>query len=171
MLRRFVPVIAAGALVTGALVAPGAAALPGQVGAAVASLSADDAASPDLRARLAVAPEVDTRAEDPDVTFLVGLPRDSAALQAAAQERSTPGNLLYRDHPSLVNAGKAYGAKTTPHMFVIDRSGNLAYIGAPTCDDGKDLYVVQAVTAIKEGKAPSPSVTKNKGCGVKYAKK
>ncbi len=112
MLRRFVPVIAAGALVTGALVAPGAAALPGQVSAAVASLSADDAAPQGLRARLATAPEVDTRAEDPDVTFLVGLPRDSVALQAAAQERSTPGNLLYRDHPSLTNAGKAYGAKS-----------------------------------------------------------
>lgn len=112
MLRRFVPVIAAGALVTGALVAPGAAALPGQVSAAVTSVSADAPSSVDLRARLAVAPEVDTRAEDPDVTFLVGLPRDSAALQAAAQERSTPGNLLYRDHPSLVNAGKAYGAKS-----------------------------------------------------------
>jgi hypothetical protein len=67
--------------------------------------------------------------------------------------------------------GKAYGAKTTPHMFVIDRAGNLAYIGAPTCDDGATLYVVNAVAAIKDGKAASPAVTKNKGCGVKYAKK
>lgn len=114
MLRRVIPVLAAGALTAGVLVAPGAAALPGQAEGAVAGrlASGPDAIGSSLRDRLAVAPQVDTRAEDPDVTFLVGLPRDSAALQAAAQERSTPGNLLYRDHPSLVNAGKAYGAKT-----------------------------------------------------------
>ena len=39
------------------------------------------------------------------------------------------------DHPILVDAsgkvGKSYGAKTTPHMFVIDTNGNLAYKGAP----------------------------------------
>lgn len=90
MLRRLVPVIAAGALVTGTLVAPGASALQASEPVQVSAI----------------------RAENPEVTFLVGLPRDSAALQAAAQERSTPGNLLYRDHPSLVNAGKAYGAKS-----------------------------------------------------------
>ena len=90
MLRRFVPVIAVGALVAGVLVAPGAAALQGSEPVQVSAI----------------------RADDPEVTFLVGLPRDSAALQAAAQERSTPDNLLYRDHPSLVNAGKAYGAKS-----------------------------------------------------------
>ena len=114
MLSRLTPFVAVGILVAVALVAPGAAALPGQVSGSVASLSSDEPASAPslLRARLTTAPEVDTRAEDPDVTFLVGLPRDSAALQAAAQERSTPGNLLYRDHPTLVNAGKAYGAKS-----------------------------------------------------------
>ena len=55
---------------------------------------------------------VATRDANAEVTFIVGLPRDSAALQAAAQERSTPGNLLYRDHPSLIQAGKSYGAKS-----------------------------------------------------------
>jgi subtilase family serine protease len=114
MLRRVVPVLAVGALTAGVLVAPGAAALPGQVAGAVASRLASEpvGSGPSLRARLAAAPQVDTRAEDPDVTFVFGLPRDSAALDAAAQERSTPGNLLYRDHPSLVNAGKSYGTKT-----------------------------------------------------------
>lgn len=114
MLRRVVPVLTAAVLTAGVLVAPGVAALPGQVVDAVVGSPASERGGPDssLRARLAAAPHVDTRAEDPDVTFLVGLPRDSDALQAAAQERSTPGNLLYRDHPSLANAGKTYGAKS-----------------------------------------------------------
>lgn len=84
--------IASAALLAGALIAPVAAAQPG------ASTESAQAAA--------------IRADDPEVTFIVGLPRDRKALDAAAVERSTPGNLLYRDHPSLLNAGKAYGAKS-----------------------------------------------------------
>ena len=77
--------------------------------------------------------------------------------------------------PVLMDAsgsvGHAYGAKTTPHMFIVDREGNVAYIGAPTSKDGKDLWAANAVKAIKDGKKPEPSRTKNSGCGVKYAKK
>jgi hypothetical protein len=69
------------------------------------------------------------------------------------------------------SVGHAYGAKTTPHMFIVDREGNVAYIGAPTSKDGKDLWAANAVKAIKDGKKPEPSRTKNSGCGVKYAKK
>ena len=84
--------IASVSLLVGALIAPVAAAQPD-----VAAESAQSAA---------------IRADNPEVTFIVGLPRDRKALDAAAVERSTPGNLLYRDHPSLLNAGKAYGAKS-----------------------------------------------------------
>lgn len=99
MLRRVVVVLAAGAVSVSALVAP----------TAVADLG------PDTTAR-ATAPQsaqvAAIRADNPEVTFLVGLPRDSEALQQAAVVRSTPGELLYRDHPSLINAGKTYGAKS-----------------------------------------------------------
>jgi subtilase family serine protease len=99
MLRRSVVVLAAGAVSAGVLIAP----------TAVADL-APDAAS---RATAAQSAQVATiRADNPEVTFLVGLPRDSEALQQAAVVRSTPGELLYRDHPSLTNAGKTYGAKS-----------------------------------------------------------
>lgn len=54
----------------------------------------------------APAPAVD----DPSVTFLVGLPRDSAGLQAAATKRATPGTLEYRDFMTLAEAATAYGA-------------------------------------------------------------
>ena len=77
--------------------------------------------------------------------------------------------------PVLMDAsgsvGHAYGAKTTPHIFIVDRAGTIAYIGAPVSKDGKDLWAADAVKAIKDGKKPEPSRTKNSGCGVKYAKK
>lgn len=63
--------------------------------------------------------------------------------------------------------GKAYGAKTTPHMYVIDAEGVLRYQGA--LGDRKDRnYVMDAVTAIKNGSTVSPASTRPYGCGVKY---
>ena len=108
MLRRTVPLLAAGALIAGALVAPTAAA-GRDVAATVVGTGSPTASGHDGRSGVTV---VDTRAEDPEVTFLVGLPRDREALDAAAVERSTPASLLYRDHPSLMNAGKTYGASS-----------------------------------------------------------
>ncbi len=75
--------------------------------------------------------------------------------------------------PVLIDAdgavGHAYGAKTTPHVFVIDPKGNVAYIGAPMSADGETDYITNAVTAIKAGKPVEPTTTKNKGCAIKYA--
>jgi hypothetical protein len=65
--------------------------------------------------------------------------------------------------------GHAYGAKTTPHCFVIDASGVLAYAGAID-DQGDKNYVVSTVQALKDGKPVSPATTKAYGCGVKYAR-
>ncbi|MFM1830707.1 MAG: hypothetical protein RLZZ558_1047 [Planctomycetota bacterium] len=67
------------------------------------------------------------------------------------------------------DVGRAYGAKTTPHVFIIDATGNIAYIGAPVSKDGKTMHAVEAVKALKAGSKPSPAETKNFGCGVKYA--
>jgi peroxiredoxin len=69
--------------------------------------------------------------------------------------------------------GKMYGAKTTPHCYVIDANGVLVYQGA--IDDGangnaKMNYVVNAAKALKAGEAVSPSSTRPYGCGVKYKK-
>lgn len=75
--------------------------------------------------------------------------------------------------PVLLDAdgkvGRAYGAKTTPHIFIVDAKGTVAYIGAPMSDDGATDYVTNAVTALKAGKPVEPSHTKNKGCSIKYA--
>ena len=72
--------------------------------------------------------------------------------------------------------GKAYGAKTTPHMFVVDAKGNLAYQGAidsvksTKASDikGSTNYVSQALDELLAGKAVSMPKTKAYGCGVKY---
>jgi len=72
--------------------------------------------------------------------------------------------------------GKLYGAKTTPHMYVIDGSGILRYEGAidsVSSTDQADIkdatnYVAAAVDAVVAGKTVDPSVTQSYGCGVKY---
>ena len=69
---------------------------------------------------------------------------------------------------------KAYGAKTTPHMFVINKDGGLAYKGGIDNDpDGNKTdrvnYVGQALDELLAGKPVSVSETKSYGCGVKYA--
>jgi len=69
--------------------------------------------------------------------------------------------------------GRLFGARTTPHLFVINPQGVLAYSGAIDDAEGDKKgvnFVVEAVKAIKAGNAPSPSTTKPYGCSVKYAK-
>ncbi len=67
------------------------------------------------------------------------------------------------------NVGHMYGAKTTPHCFVIDASGTLVYEGAID-DKGSTNYVVNAVQALKDGKPVTPATTAAYGCSVKYKK-
>jgi len=65
--------------------------------------------------------------------------------------------------------GRAYGAKTTPHMFVIDKTGKLVYNGA--IDDRKETnYVAAALDEVLADKPVSTSRTEPYGCSVKYAR-
>jgi peroxiredoxin len=80
------------------------------------------------------------------------------------------------DYPILLDApgavGRMYAAKTTPHMFVIDQKGNLAYTGAldkEADDEGEARqYVVEAVNALLKGSTVAISRTRPYGCSVKY---
>lgn len=70
--------------------------------------------------------------------------------------------------------GKMYGAKTTPHVFVIGTDGKLAYEGAIDNDKnitkpGNVSYVKEALDAIIAGKKVEKTQTEPYGCGVKYA--
>jgi len=74
--------------------------------------------------------------------------------------------------------GRAYGAKSTPHMFVIDAKGVLAYSGAldnapqgKVEGDKKVNHVEAAIAELKAGKPVTNKETKPYGCPVKYAAK
>jgi peroxiredoxin len=70
--------------------------------------------------------------------------------------------------------GRAYGARTTPHMYVIDEQGVLRYAGAIDDDPrGKKSgtatnHVKAAVDALLSGKPVPASTTEPYGCTVKY---
>jgi peroxiredoxin len=72
--------------------------------------------------------------------------------------------------------GHLYGAKTTPHMFIIDPSGTLIYNGAiddhPTSDQAdiasSKNYVSMALQEAMSGKPVIDAATRPYGCSVKY---
>jgi len=72
--------------------------------------------------------------------------------------------------------GRAYGAKTTPHMYVIDPGGRLVYMGAidsrstSKASDipGSENYVALALDAGMAGKSIKTKSTRAYGCSVKY---
>ena len=73
--------------------------------------------------------------------------------------------------------GRAYGARTTPHMYLIDPQGKLLYAGAidskPTSNPSDIAtatnYVNQAVGEALAGKPVSQPTTRAYGCSIKYA--
>lgn len=72
--------------------------------------------------------------------------------------------------------GKLYGAKTTPHMYIVNPEGVLIYQGAidsvPSVDSadipGATNYVQQALNQAMAGESVSEATTKSYGCSVKY---
>ncbi len=91
-----------------------------------------------------------------------------------AKENGVNGPVL-DDQAGVV--GQLYGAKTTPHMFVIDEKGVLVYSGAIDDDPrgekepGKRVNYVDAILASwKSGKGITPSANDSYGCSVKYRK-
>ncbi len=71
--------------------------------------------------------------------------------------------------------GQAYGAKTTPHIWVIDQQGNIAYKGAlDNAPMGEAQggtytnYVGQAIDAVLAGQPVTQNETTSYGCSVKY---
>ncbi|MCU4181317.1 redoxin domain-containing protein [Bosea sp. BH3] len=96
------------------------------------------------------------------------------AKELSAQRNAAPAGILLDPKSGMA---RAYAAQTTPHMYIIDPKGTLAYMGA--IDDkpsasassltGAKSYVRQAVAELKAGKSVSEASTKAYGCVVKYA--
>jgi peroxiredoxin len=72
--------------------------------------------------------------------------------------------------------GRAYGARTTPHMYIVDPQGRLVYAGGiddirstnPADIKGAKNYVRAAMGELLAGKAVSDASTRPYGCSIKY---
>ena len=96
-------------------------------------------------------------------------------MDAAASAAFLEANSL--SYPILIDSsgevGHAYGARTTPHIFIIDGDGRVAYQGAIDDDprgtkDKAENYVETVLNELLAGKAVSITETKPYGCSVKY---
>ncbi len=105
---------------------------------------------------------------------------NAAGKQGHGRERNAKAKGEY-DLPRAVlldedgAVGKAYGAKTTPHMYIVDPAGNLVYRGgldnAPRGSAPKSglvSFVQDALTAVTAGQPVKTADTKAYGCSVKY---
>lgn len=95
-----------------------------------------------------------------------------AALIEGGNEGQTWPTLLDGDGA----VGRTYGARTTPHMYVVDAEGTLAYAGAIDSDprgsqalDDRTQYVEDAVIALAAAGTVPTSTSDPYGCSVKYA--
>jgi peroxiredoxin len=106
-----------------------------------------------------------------------GMQGHVTALEAdelTASRKAAPAAFLFDDDGKV---GRAYDARVTPHMYVIDKAGVLAYMGAiddkPTANhaDVKTArpYLKEAVEAVLAGSPLKVASTRAYGCSIKYA--
>lgn len=88
----------------------------------------------------------------------------------AAQKAAATATLMDTDG----HIGRAYGARTTPHLFIVNPAGTLVYAGA--VDDKPNGDAATATNHVKAalgdtlaGKAVGTPTTRPYGCSVKYA--
>jgi peroxiredoxin len=93
-------------------------------------------------------------------------------LPAMKQRAAAKGfNFPYLYDPSQASA-RAYGATVTPHVFLLDQSHTVAYMGA--IDDNQDAsqvsqnYLRDALDAVLTGDQPAVNTTQQFGCGIAY---
>jgi len=114
----------------------------------------------------------------PQVTFLAvnpndaeRYPRDSyeAMQQRVRGDGGWPAPYLYDESQEVA---RAYGAKTTPDVFVVDAEGRLRYRGAPDAgydDPGEGgAWLRSALDAVLDGAEPDPAETEPVGCSIKW---
>ena len=100
---------------------------------------------------------------------------EPAAMNAQNEENGSEAAAVLLDPDGDV--GRAYGAKTTPQMYVIDPEGTLLYNGAiddtPTSRlsdiEGAKNYLIQALDEAMAGDPVTLPTTQPYGCSVKYA--
>jgi len=97
-----------------------------------------------------------------------------AQADALTAERNAAPSAVILDEKGEI--GRLYEAKTTPHMYIIDADGKLAYMGGidsipstnPADIAKATQYVPAALAQVMQGEPVTPSVTRPYGCSVKY---
>lgn len=95
------------------------------------------------------------------------------ATKVAAKEKSLAQAMLLDESGDM---GRAYGAKTTPHMYVINPEGQVVYAGGIDDNDSSNPkviptsknYVQAALDAAMAGKEVTTKTARPYGCSVKY---
>jgi peroxiredoxin len=101
--------------------------------------------------------------------------RKPADMAAWMQQQKAAATATLIDADGKV--GRAFGARTTPHLYVIDPQGKLVYAGAidnkPTANPADVAtatnHVKVALNELLAGKPVSTPVTRPYGCSVKYS--
>jgi hypothetical protein len=117
-------------------------------------------------------------ASHPEVTWLA-INSGAAGKEGAGKDASAAGAAQWKmAHPVLLDptgaTGRAYGAKTTPQMAIIDPQGTLVYAGAidnaplGKVEGARVNYVERALGELAAGKPVTTAETKPYGCSVKY---
>lgn len=89
-----------------------------------------------------------------------------------AEEKDFPFDYVFDEYQAVF---PAYGASRTPHVFLLDNTRKVRYIGAID-DSAQDAaavtrrYVEEAIRAMDKGKEPDPNFTKAIGCSIKVKK-
>ena len=94
-------------------------------------------------------------------------------MKERAEEKNYPFPYLFDAEQTVY---KKYGAKRTPHVFLLDKQGNgklkVAYIGAvddnyEDPDEVEKHYLADAIESLMADKTPKPKFTKAIGCSIK----
>jgi len=98
-------------------------------------------------------------------------PRDSFDVMVERVEREGPWPAPYL-HDESQEVARAYDAKTTPDVFVVDGDGILRYRGAPDADHMDEVqnaaWLRSALDAVLDGRDVSEPETTPVGCSVKW---
>jgi peroxiredoxin len=101
------------------------------------------------------------------VRYPAGLLRGDAGARAPRRRLAAP----YL-HDATQEVAAAYGARTTPDVFVVDADGRVAYRGAPDADyddPGQGAaWLREALDAVLEGRRPGRARTEPVGCSIKW---
>jgi len=95
------------------------------------------------------------------------------ANELSASRNASPTAVILDESSEI---GLLYGAKTTPHMYIVDKSGQLVYMGGIDDTPSKDEddipksknYVRAALDEMAASQAIKKSITRPYGCSVKY---